>query len=105
MPSCFEELICQTRRPPPPVIGFYEMQIVVNGNVRDFSGLAPAPTLAGIVEALDLKGDRIAVEHNGSIVSRADWPTTPVADGDKLEVVHFVGGGSDKLGGGAGCRP
>ena len=41
-----------------------------------------------------LKPDRIAVEHNGSIVSRPAWPTTPIADGDKFEIVHFVGGGS-----------
>jgi thiamine biosynthesis protein ThiS len=40
-----------------------------------------------------LKVDRIAVEHNGQIVQRARWADTPVASGDRLEVVHFVGGG------------
>jgi sulfur carrier protein len=40
-----------------------------------------------------LKGDRIAVEHNGQIVQRARWSDTPIASGDRLEVVHFVGGG------------
>jgi sulfur carrier protein len=40
-----------------------------------------------------LKGDRIAVEHNGQIVQRANWAETPVSSGDRLEVVHFVGGG------------
>jgi len=35
------------------------------------------------------------VEHNGAIVQRAGWTDTPVASGDRLEVVHFVGGGRD----------
>jgi sulfur carrier protein len=43
---------------------------------------------------MDLKGDRIAVEHNGQIVQRARWADTPVSSGDRLEVVHFVGGGA-----------
>lgn len=70
------------------------MQIVLNGNSRDFPNLPPTSTLADVVEALALKADRIAVEHNGSIVTRKEWATTAIAEGDKLEVVHFVGGGS-----------
>ena len=42
---------------------------------------------------MNLKGDRIAVEHNGQIVQRANWSDTTVYSGDRLEVVHFVGGG------------
>jgi len=42
---------------------------------------------------MDLKADRVAVEHNGEIAPRADWGGIPVSSGDRLEVVHFVGGG------------
>jgi sulfur carrier protein len=68
------------------------MQFVINGQPREFAELA-ASTLADLVAALDLKGDRVAIEHNGSIVSRTEWPQTAVRDGDKFEIVHFVGGG------------
>jgi thiamine biosynthesis protein ThiS len=66
------------------------MQIVLNGQSREFPSLA---NLQDLIAALELKGDRIAVEHNGNIVSRTEWPNTPVAEGDRFEVVHFVGGG------------
>jgi thiamine biosynthesis protein ThiS len=42
---------------------------------------------------MDLKGDRIAVEHNGRIIQRTQWEETSLASGDRLEIVHFVGGG------------
>ena len=41
-----------------------------------------------------MKSDRVAVELNREIVSRDQWPTTQLKDGDRLEIVHFVGGGS-----------
>jgi len=47
-----------------------------------------------LVAALGLKGDRVALELNGEIASRTAWAETALADGDKVEVVHFVGGGS-----------
>ena len=40
-----------------------------------------------------MKGDRVAVELNREIVSRAQWAETSLKDGDRLEIVHFVGGG------------
>ena len=40
-----------------------------------------------------VKGDRVAIEHNGNIVPRGEWANTSLADGDRLEIVHFVGGG------------
>jgi sulfur carrier protein len=67
--------------------------LVINGQSRAFADLAAAPTLAEVIVAMELKGDRIAVEHNGGIVQRALWAETPVAPGDRLEIVHFVGGG------------
>jgi thiamine biosynthesis protein ThiS len=69
------------------------MQLVINGSERDFPSLSSAATVADLLGALDLKGYRIALEHNGSIVSRDAWPTTAIHPGDKFEIVHFVGGG------------
>jgi sulfur carrier protein len=71
------------------------LTLVVNGQERAFGNLASPVTLADVVAAMNLKGDRVAVEHNGAIVQRAGWTDTPVASGDRLEVVHFVGGGRD----------
>lgn len=69
------------------------MQFVINGQARQFAEMAAPSTLADLVAALDLKGDRVAIEHNGSIVSRAAWAETVISAGDKFEIVHFVGGG------------
>jgi thiamine biosynthesis protein ThiS len=70
------------------------MQIVINGKERDFPSLLPAATVADLLGALELQGDRVAIEHNGTIVRRDAWPTTPIHSGDKFEIVHFVGGGA-----------
>jgi thiamine biosynthesis protein ThiS len=70
------------------------MTLIINGQPWEFSELGAGATVQDLLAALGLKQDRIAVEHNGSIVSRPIWPTTPVADGDKFEIVHFVGGGA-----------
>ncbi len=50
-------------------------------------------TVASLLEWLKLPADRVAVECNLTIVPRARWADTPVAEGDRLEVVHLVGGG------------
>jgi thiamine biosynthesis protein ThiS len=52
-------------------------------------------TLAALFESLKLPADRIAVERNLEIVPRGRWGDTILQDGDRLEVVHFVGGGTD----------
>lgn len=71
------------------------MLLHLNGEPRDFpDGL----TIASLVETLGMKGDRVAVELNLEIVPRANWDKAALKDGDKLEIVHFVGGGSDDLG-------
>jgi len=49
--------------------------------------------LDALIEWLKLPADRVAVEHNLEIVARARWQETAVGAGDRLEVVHFVGGG------------
>ncbi|MGE5110445.1 MAG: sulfur carrier protein ThiS [Acidobacteriaceae bacterium] len=66
------------------------MTLTINGDSRQFDNVS---NLAELIDVLGLKGDRVAVELNRYIVSRPDWPATPVNDGDKLEIVHFVGGG------------
>jgi len=66
------------------------MNLTINGQPRTF---APLATLEDLLTHLGLKQDRVAVEHNGQIVSRNAWSSTPLADGDRLEIVHFVGGG------------
>jgi thiamine biosynthesis protein ThiS len=66
------------------------MKLEINGEARDFN--SPL-TLAGLVDQLGMKADRVAVELNRSIVARDHWATTSLAEGDRLEIVHFVGGG------------
>ena len=67
------------------------MQLIINGTERSFEGVS---TLAELIEKLGMKSDRVAVELNRDIVQRTKWSDTPLKDGDKLEIVHFVGGGS-----------
>jgi sulfur carrier protein len=55
--------------------------------------LSGGSSLQQLVEALELKSDRVAVERNGEIAPRTTWGAVGVADGDRIEVVHFVGGG------------
>lgn len=67
------------------------MLLIINGDERSFD--APL-TLAGLLERLGLKLDRVAVEYNRNIVPRPHWAETLLADGDRLEIVQFVGGGA-----------
>lgn len=69
------------------------MYLVLNGQSREFPQLAPGANLQDLIADLGLKGDRVAIEHNGNIVPRAEWANAGLAEGDRLEVVHFVGGG------------
>jgi sulfur carrier protein len=70
------------------------MKLHINGDERDF-GASPAPfTLTALLESLGMKADRVAVELNREIVPRDRWAETRLNEGDRLEVVHFVGGGS-----------
>lgn len=66
---------------------------MLNGQTREVRLDSEAATLESVIAALEIKADRIAVERNGEIVRRADWAATPVRSGDRLEIVHFVGGG------------
>lgn len=66
------------------------MQIVVNGHPRSAAARLALPAL---IEELKLADRRVAVELNGAIVPRSAWPATQLADGDRLEIVHAIGGG------------
>jgi sulfur carrier protein len=66
------------------------MNLFINGEDKTF---ADSLSLAQLVEHLGMKGDRVAVELNRQIVPRAQWIETRLKDGDRLEIVHFVGGG------------
>jgi len=66
------------------------MNVTINGETRSL----PADTLASLVEHLKMKPDRVAIELNREIVPREEWPRTALKDGDRLEIVQFVGGGS-----------
>ena len=72
------------------------MDLLINGHARTFPDLSPGSSVAELVAALDLKGDRVAIEHNGQIVSRPSWATTNLTGGDRMEIVHFVGGGANR---------
>jgi thiamine biosynthesis protein ThiS len=52
-------------------------------------------TLAELLDWLKLPADRVAVERNREIVPRDRWSRTPIQPQDRLEVVHFVGGGRE----------
>lgn len=69
------------------------MKLTINGREREFPELQSDSRLQHLVELLQLKADRVAVERNGDIVPRATWAEVRLEDGDKLEVVQFVGGG------------
>ncbi|HZP42226.1 MAG TPA: sulfur carrier protein ThiS [Candidatus Binatia bacterium] len=66
------------------------MNVIVNDEPRT---LAAGTTVAGLVAALGLGPRRIAVELNRAVVPRADYDTTVLHEGDRLEIIHFVGGG------------
>jgi thiamine biosynthesis protein ThiS len=69
------------------------MNLTINGENRL---LSPAATLGALIEQLGMKSDRVAIELNREIIPREQWPQTPLKDGDRLEIVHFVGGGSGR---------
>ncbi|HEY6329021.1 MAG TPA: sulfur carrier protein ThiS [Blastocatellia bacterium] len=67
------------------------MTVYVNGSEREIDQGAG---IADLVKALDLKPERVAVELNRKILKRDQWGSTFLIEGDKVEIVHFVGGGA-----------
>jgi thiamine biosynthesis protein ThiS len=68
------------------------VQIQINGEGRD---VANQSTLEDLVRELTLPPQRIAIELNHNVVRRSEWSETILNDGDRIEIVHFVGGGSE----------
>jgi thiamine biosynthesis protein ThiS len=68
-----------------------KLTITINGQDRQFDS---ALTMSSLLAQLGMKPDRVAVELNRELVPRDRWPSTNLSEGDKLEIVHFVGGGS-----------
>jgi thiamine biosynthesis protein ThiS len=66
------------------------MEIIVNGAART---VAPHTTIASLVADLGLEPGRVAVEKNREVIPRAQHASTELHDGDRLELVSFVGGG------------
>lgn len=66
------------------------MHVFVNAESKEFSDRL---SLERLVDELVLPGLRIAIEVNGRVVRRGDWSETTLNDGDRVEIVHFVGGG------------
>ena len=74
------------------------MQVTINGESRPF----PAPqSIHALLQSLGLDARKVAVELNREIVPRSAYDATAVADGDALEIVHFIGGGADGAGAGS----
>jgi thiazole synthase len=66
------------------------VEITLNGETRRLD--APL-SVRGLLESLGLDPAKIAVERNLEIVPRSAYDATPVCDGDRIEIVHFIGGG------------
>jgi thiazole synthase len=65
--------------------------IMVNGESKQ---IASGQSILDLVQSLNLPAERLAVEHNRKIIKRDQWSTQVLVDGDKVEIVQFVGGGS-----------
>ena len=66
------------------------MKLWVNGEEREVD---PARDIVGLIAVLGLDGRKVAVERNLEIVPRGVYGSTPLAEGDRIEIVHFIGGG------------
>jgi thiamine biosynthesis protein ThiS len=68
------------------------MKLFVNGEPREVDEIT---SLAELITQLDLPVARIAIELNRNVVRRSDWSSTMLKDEDRIEIVHFVGGGKN----------
>ncbi|WP_068776836.1 sulfur carrier protein ThiS [Paenibacillus sp. FJAT-26967] len=67
------------------------MKLHVNGDAIEVPD--ESSTIAGLLEHLGLSASLLVVETNGRILQAEDHTGTPIMDGDRIEIVHFVGGG------------
>jgi len=66
------------------------MRLTINGETRE---MQDAADMAALIAALGLDSRKVAVERNFEIVPRSLYGATPLVDGDRIEIVHFIGGG------------
>ena len=66
------------------------MQVLINGEIRK---LESELNLRELLEKLELPTERIAIELNKDVIRKKDWDTIKISDADKIEIIHFVGGG------------
>ena len=66
------------------------MNVLINGESRE---VPDSVTLTALLELFPMPSQRVAIELNRSVVRRADWGNIIISEGDKIEVIHFVGGG------------
>ncbi|MFY8143553.1 MAG: sulfur carrier protein ThiS [Caulobacter sp.] len=66
------------------------MRLLLNGEERDVAGVV---TIADLVAMLGLDARKVAVERNLEIAPRSTYADTALADGDRIEIVTFIGGG------------
>jgi thiamine biosynthesis protein ThiS len=71
------------------------VRIQVNGEAREVEENIALPEL---VASLNLKAEQVAIELNQNVVRRAQWASTMLQTDDKVEIVHFVGGGCESVG-------
>ena len=70
----------------------HDLRVFLNGESKD---LPDTLTLAQLVTQLELPERRIAIELNRNVVRRREWENTVLSENDRVEIVHFVGGGSE----------
>ena len=79
------------------------MTITLNGDRFEIAGPL---TIAELLARLEIDGRRVAVEHNLVVLKRSTFETTPIGEGDQVEIVNFVGGGAlDAVAEGGGRHP
>jgi len=66
------------------------MNVLINGENRE---VPESVNLKSLLELFSLPSQRVAVELNRSVIRRTDWDTVKLSEGDKIEIIHFVGGG------------
>ena len=66
------------------------MQVILNGERKE---VADDINLSELLDSLQLPAQRIAIELNKQVVRKKDWPEIRVREADRIEIVHFVGGG------------
>jgi thiamine biosynthesis protein ThiS len=66
------------------------MKILINGETKELSSEL---NLSDLLKYFSLPLERVAIELNKKVVRKKDWEIVKIVEGDKLEVIHFVGGG------------